>query len=134
MLLIPEIRHFAATMFTRILILSELLCPFWAIALARTVIREAPIYVFDDSFSALDYLTERKIQKKLFARLKGKTKILVTQRVSTALAADRIYVMDRGRISAVGTHKELIESSDIYREICVSQLGKRALGGDSNEK
>ena len=104
------------------------------INMARTVIREAPIYVFDDSFSALDYLTERKIQKKLFARLKGKTKILVTQRVSTALAADRIYVMDRGRISAVGTHKELIESSDIYREICVSQLGKRALGGDSNEK
>lgn len=103
------------------------------INMARTVIREAPIYIFDDSFSALDYLTERKIQQKLFARLRGRTKILVTQRVSTALAADRIYVMDRGRISAVGTHDELLRSSDIYREICVSQLGKRVLGGDTLE-
>ena len=103
------------------------------INMARTVIREAPIYIFDDSFSALDYLTERKIQQKLFERLKGRTKILVTQRVSTALAADRIYVMDRGRISAVGTHDELLLSSDIYREICVSQLGKRTLGGDTLE-
>jgi ATP-binding cassette subfamily B protein len=100
------------------------------INMARTVIREAPIYIFDDSFSALDYLTERKIQQKLFSRLRGRTKILVTQRVSTALAADRIYVMDRGRISAVGTHNELLHSSDIYREICISQLGNRVLGGD----
>ena len=103
------------------------------INMARTVIREAPVYIFDDSFSALDYLTERKIQSKLFNRLRGKTKILVTQRVSTALAADRIYVMDRGRISAVGTHRQLLESSDIYREICLSQLGKRAIGGESDE-
>ena len=100
--------------------------------MARTVIRNAPIYVFDDSFSALDYLTERKIQRKLFTRLRGKTVILVTQRVSTALAADRIYVMDRGEISAVGTHKELIEVSDIYREICISQLGREAVGGDND--
>lgn len=104
------------------------------INMARTVIREAPVYIFDDSFSALDYLTERRIQSRLFARLEGRTKILVTQRVSTALFADRIYVMDRGRISAVGTHDELISSSDIYREICISQLGKRALGGDLYEK
>ena len=104
------------------------------INMARTVIREAPVYIFEDSFSALDYLTERRIQSRLFARLEGRTKILVTQRVSTALFADRIYVMDRGRISAVGTHDELISSSDIYREICISQLGKRALGGDLYEK
>lgn len=104
------------------------------INMARAVIREAPVYIFDDSFSALDYLTERKIQQKLFRRLRGRTKILVTQRVSTALTADRIYVMDRGRISASGTHKELLSSSDIYREICVSQLGKRAVGGDGLEE
>lgn len=103
------------------------------INMARTVIREAPIYIFDDSFSALDYLTERKIQKKLFERLSGRTMILVTQRVSTALAADRIYVMDRGMISATGTHRELIRTSRIYREICISQLGKDAIGGDSLE-
>lgn len=104
------------------------------INMARTVIRNAPIYVFDDSFSALDYLTERKIQKKLFERLKGKTKILVTQRVSTALAADRIYVMDKGSISDSGTHSELLGRCDIYREICISQLGKEAVGGDSYVK
>lgn len=103
------------------------------INMARTVLRNAPIYVFDDSFSALDYLTERKIQKKLFERLKGKTKILVTQRVSTALAADRIYVMDKGKVSASGTHEELIKSSLIYREICISQLGREAVGGDLDE-
>lgn len=100
------------------------------INMARTVIREAPIYIFDDSFSALDYLTERKIQSKLFEKLRAKTKILVTQRVSTALAADRIYVMDKGRISASGTHSELVAASDIYREICLSQLGEKAMGGE----
>ena len=98
--------------------------------MARTVIRNAPIYVFDDSFSALDYLTERRIQRKLFNRLSGKTKILVTQRVSTALAADRIYVMDKGRIIASGTHSELVNECDIYREICISQLGRESVGGD----
>ena len=103
------------------------------INMARTVIREAPIYVFDDSFSALDYLTEKRIQERLFDRLRGRTKILVTQRVSTALAADRIYVMDKGKISAVGTHRELIRCSDIYREICISQLGAKAIGGDESE-
>ncbi len=100
------------------------------ISMARTVIRNAPIYVFDDSFSALDYLTERRIQRKLFNRLSGKTKILVTQRVSTALAADRIYVMDKGRIIASGTHSELVNECDIYREICISQLGRESVGGD----
>ncbi len=93
------------------------------INMARTVIREAPIYIFDDSFSSLDYLTERKILDNLFARLAGKTKIMVTQRVSTALTADRVYVMDAGRVVAYGSHSELLSSCDIYREICCSQLG-----------
>jgi len=102
------------------------------INMARAVIRNAPVYVFDDSFSALDYLTERKIQKALFERLSGKTKIIVTQRVSTALAADRIFVMDRGKIVASGTHGELVKDSEIYREICISQLGRENLvGGDA---
>ena len=104
------------------------------INMARAVIRNAPVYIFDDSFSALDYLTERKIQTKLFKRLDKKTKILVTQRVSTALAADRIYVMDKGRITAVGTHDELLKGSDIYREICISQLGIKEVGGDTYAK
>jgi len=100
--------------------------------MARTLLRNSSVYIFDDSFSALDYLTERKIQKKLKERLKGKTKITVTQRVSTALAADRIFVMDRGRIVGTGTHSELIKNCPVYREIAVSQLGEAAIGGDTN--
>ncbi len=104
------------------------------LGLARTVIREADIYIFDDSFSALDYLTESRIRSRLAERLKGKTVIIVTQRVSTALGADRIYVMDHGEIVAHGTHEELLSTSDIYREICISQIGENALGGGACEK
>lgn len=101
------------------------------INMSRAVLRVAPVYIFDDSFSALDYLTERKIQDALSERLKGRTRIFVTQRVSTALACERIYVMDRGRIVGEGTHRELISSCDTYREICISQLGRAAVtGGD----
>ncbi|MBR2337756.1 MAG: ABC transporter ATP-binding protein [Clostridia bacterium] len=99
------------------------------INLARTVIRQADVYVFDDSFSALDFLTESIIKKNLSARLKGKTQITITQRVSTAMHAEKIFVMDKGEITAVGTHEELIKASDIYREICISQLGKDSVGG-----
>lgn len=103
------------------------------INMTRAIIREAPVYIFDDSFSALDYLTERKIQRSLFARLAGRTKIIVTQRVSTALASERIYVMDRGRVVGSGTHAQLLDTCDIYREICISQLGADAVtGGDGN--
>ena len=104
------------------------------LGLARTVIRESDIYIFDDSFSALDYLTESRIRARLEERLRGKTVITVTQRVSTALGASRIYVMDRGEIVAHGTHEELLSSSDIYREICLSQIGEKALGGGACEK
>lgn len=104
------------------------------INMARTVLRKAPVYIFDDSFSALDYLTEKKIQKRLFERLRTKTKIIITQRVSTALSADRIYVMDKGAVVAEGTHKTLLESSDIYREICVSQLGKECVRGEKTDE
>ena len=100
--------------------------------MARALLKDASIYIFDDSFSALDYLTERKIQKKLKERLRGKTKITVTQRVSTALSSDRIFVMERGRIVGSGTHEELIKSCSVYREIALSQLGAAAIGGDLN--
>ncbi len=100
------------------------------INMARTVIRPAKVYIFDDSFSALDFLTESHIKANLKDRLAGRTQITVTQRVGTAMSAERIFVMDGGRIVAEGTHRELIEASDIYREICVSQLGADAIGGE----
>jgi ATP-binding cassette subfamily B protein len=94
------------------------------INMARTVIKQADIYVFDDSFSALDFLTESEIKKNYSARLTGKSRIVATQRISTAMSASRIYVMDKGRIIASGTHSELLSSCQIYREIAESQLGR----------
>ena len=97
--------------------------------MARTVIRDADVYVFDDSFSALDFLTESNIKKNLGVRLSGKTQIIVTQRVSTAMSCERIIVLDSGKTVGIGTHGELMKSSDIYREICISQLGREYVEG-----
>ena len=93
--------------------------------MARTVIKDADIYVFDDSFSALDFLTESEIKENYSERLHGKSRIVATQRISTAMSADRIYVMDGGRIIGEGTHEGLMSDCPIYREIADSQLGKR---------
>ena len=97
--------------------------------IARAILRPADIYLFDDSFSALDFLTERRIREALEKRLSGKSVITVTQRVASAMHADRIYVIDGGRIVGSGTHRELLISSDIYREIAYSQLGEGVNAG-----
>lgn len=91
--------------------------------MARTVIKDADVYIFDDSFSALDFLTESEIKSNYASLLSGKSRIVATQRISTAMSADRIYVMDKGRIIGEGTHDELIASCTVYREIAASQLG-----------
>lgn len=91
--------------------------------IARTIIKPASIYVFDDSFSALDYLTESKLRKELNKHLQGKTQIIITQRAATAMRCDKVFVMDRGRIVGCGTHDELLENCPIYKEIFDSQLG-----------
>ena len=96
--------------------------------MARTVIKKADIYIFDDSFSALDFLTESEIKKNYSVLLRGKSRIVATQRISTAISADRIYVLDKGRIIGVGTHSELISSCPVYREIAISQLGREKGG------
>ena len=101
--------------------------------MARTVIKEADVYIFDDSFSALDFLTESEIKENYSALLRGKSRIVATQRISTAMSADRIYVLDNGRIIGVGTHRELLSSCPIYREIADSQLGGRKEGAYEEE-
>ena len=93
------------------------------ISIARTILKPASIYVFDDSFSALDYLTESKLRKALNQFLAGKTQIIITQRAATAMRCDRIYVLEQGRVVGHGTHESLLKTCAVYREIVHSQLG-----------
>ena len=97
------------------------------LAIARAILKDAPIYIFDDSFSALDFLTEAKVRKALNEKLKGKTRIVITQRVVSAMHSDRIFVLANGALVGEGTHEELLKSCSIYREIYLSQTGGGAL-------
>ena len=92
------------------------------LAIARALVHQPQIYVFDDSFSALDYATDARLRAALATEVTGATMIIVAQRVSTIRQADQILVLDAGRIVAAGTHDELMDSSETYREIVLSQL------------
>lgn len=92
------------------------------LAIARAVCRKPSIYIFDDTFSALDYRTDRDLREALDRETRGATRIVVAQRVGTIMDADRIVVLDRGRVVGQGTHAELMRSCPLYREIAESQL------------
>ena len=92
------------------------------IAIARAAVRDAEVYIFDDSFSALDFKTDADVRRALHEQMRDSTVIMVAQRVSVAMDADKVVVFDEGRIVGVGTHAELLESCEVYREIAASQL------------
>ncbi|HEY0444788.1 MAG TPA: ABC transporter ATP-binding protein, partial [Candidatus Limnocylindrales bacterium] len=94
------------------------------LAIARAIVKNPPIYIFDDSFSALDFATDARLRAALERELGGATLIVVAQRVGTILHADQIIVMDNGRIVGRGTHRELLETNETYREIVYSQLSE----------
>lgn len=93
------------------------------ISIARAILKNAPIYIFDDSFSALDFLTEAKLRGKLSEKAKGHTQIVITQRVTSAMNSDVIFVMDNGKLIDFGTHSELLARCEIYQNIYASQTG-----------
>ncbi|WP_183419443.1 ABC transporter transmembrane domain-containing protein [Microbacterium proteolyticum] len=96
------------------------------LAIARAIVHRPAVLVFDDSFSALDLSTDARLRQALWQELPEVTKIVVAQRVSTITGADRIVVLEEGRLAGVGTHEELLQTSSTYREIVESQLGVEA--------
>ena len=97
------------------------------LAIARAIATDPEIYIFDDSFSALDYKTDAKLRKELAKYTKNSTIFIVAQRISTVMQADQIIVLDKGHVVGIGTHKELLKSCEIYQEIAYSQLSKEEL-------
>ena len=99
------------------------------LSIARALATDARAYLFDDSFSALDYKTDAALRRALHSRMGGKTVIIVAQRIATIMHADKIVVLDEGRVAGMGTHDQLMQSCDLYREIAYSQLSEKELAG-----
>ena len=96
-------------------------------SIARAIAVNPEIYIFDDSFSALDYKTDAKLRKELNKNTKDSTILIVAQRISTVMKADQIIVLDNGKIVGIGKHEELMKNCDVYKEIALSQLGEEEL-------
>ncbi len=97
------------------------------LSIARAIAKDPDIYVFDDSFSALDFKTDAKLRGELAKTTKDKTVLIVAQRISTIMNADKIVVLNEGSIVGIGTHKELMKNCNVYKEIALSQLSKEEL-------
>ena len=97
------------------------------LSIARALCRDCEILIFDDTFSALDFKTDRELRDALKDRTAGQTKLIVAQRIGTIMSADRIVVLDEGRVVGIGTHRELLKSCEVYRQIALSQLSEEEL-------
>jgi ATP-binding cassette subfamily B protein len=94
------------------------------LCIARALVKKAPVYIFDDSFSALDFKTDAALRKALKKEMADAAMVIVAQRVSTIIDADQIIVLDAGRMAGIGSHRELIKSCPVYQEIVASQLSE----------
>ncbi len=97
------------------------------LSIARAIAKDPEIYIFDDSFSALDYQTDAKLRKELKEYTKNATHMIVAQRIGTIMNADKIVVLDKGECVGIGTHKELLKNCEVYKEIALSQLSEEEL-------
>ena len=103
------------------------------LSIARAIAKDPEIFIFDDSFSALDFKTDSNLREALREKTENKTVIIVAQRISTILNADKIVVLDDGKIVGIGTHEELMKNNETYREIALSQLSEEELNGKGGE-
>ena len=103
------------------------------ISIARALARKPELLIFDDSFSALDYKTDAKLRKALDGEFHDTTKLIVAQRIGTIKNADKIIVLDHGRMVGMGRHEELMENCPVYREIALSQLSAAELNGEEEK-
>ena len=97
------------------------------LAIARAIARDPEIYIFDDSFSALDFKTDSILRKELKKYTKNSTNLIVAQRIGTIMNADKIIVLNEGKCVGIGTHKELFKTCEVYKQIALSQLSKEEL-------
>ena len=97
------------------------------LSIARAIAKDPEIFIFDDTFSALDLKTDSKLREELSKITKDKTVIIVAQRISTILNADQIVVLEEGKVVGIGTHKELMENNETYRQIALSQMSEDEL-------
>lgn len=100
------------------------------LAIARAIARDPEIYIFDDSFSALDYKTDATLRKELKKYTKNATSLIVAQRIGTVMNADKILVLDNGNCVGIGTHKELLKNCEVYKQIALSQLSEEELNNE----
>ena len=103
------------------------------LSIARAIAKKPEIYIFDDSFSALDYKTDVTLRQALKQKTKDSTVIIVAQRISTILHAEQIIVLDDGKVAGIGTHKELLKNCEAYYQIAASQLSEKELEADMKE-
>lgn len=103
------------------------------LSIARAIAKEPEIFVFDDSFSALDFKTDQKLREALASKTKDKTVIIVAQRISTIMKAEKIVVLEEGKVVGMGTHEELMRDNETYRQIALSQLSEKELGEEGGE-
>ena len=97
------------------------------LSIARAIARNPEIYIFDDSFSALDYKTDTMLRKELKKYTKDATSLIVAQRIGTIMHADKILVLDNGKCVGIGTHKELLDTCEVYKQIALSQFREEEL-------
>jgi ATP-binding cassette subfamily B multidrug efflux pump len=97
------------------------------LSIARALVKKAPIYIFDDTFSALDFVTDARLRRALKNTVRDSTILVVTQRISAVTNAEQIIVLDQGRVVGRGSHQELMETCETYQEIALSQLSLEEL-------